>query len=166
MMRMIVGFDPSKAQAAIAELRNELAPGVQWRVLNLDQNPHGVEPARPQDKREHHGFAAGLFHSLAAWLGKGSGRASRRKNGSRLTANCLRTSLSNSAPKSWPICVTLPRAGTRRYGASGDRTTMSMRRQCACGQCATAALTSLPWRWRSTCAGSIWLKPRLIDKLG
>jgi hypothetical protein len=79
MMRMIVGFDPSKAQAAIAELRNELAPGVQWRVLNLDQNPNGVEPARPQDKREHHGFAAGLFNSLAAWLGKGSGRASRRE---------------------------------------------------------------------------------------
>jgi hypothetical protein len=79
MMRMIVGFDPSKAQAAIADLRAELAPGVQWRVLNLDQNPNGVEPARAQAQEEHHGLAANLFHRLAAWLGRANDKAGRQE---------------------------------------------------------------------------------------
>ena len=69
MMRMIVGFDPSKAQAAIAELRDELAPGVEWRVLNLDQNPNGVEPLQGQANGEGHGGAGGLLQRLAGWLG-------------------------------------------------------------------------------------------------
>src|SRR4051794_22645495 len=75
MMRMIVGFDPSKAQPAIAELRDELAPGVEWRVLNFDQNPIGVEPRRAHMNGEHHGLAANLFHRLAAWLGKANKQA-------------------------------------------------------------------------------------------
>jgi hypothetical protein len=79
MMRMIVGFDPSKAQAAIAELRAELAPGVQWRVLNLDQNPNGVEPARAEAKEEHHGLAANLFHRLAGWFGKANDQTRRQE---------------------------------------------------------------------------------------
>jgi hypothetical protein len=70
MMRMIVGFDPSKAQAAIAELRDDPVPGVEWRVLNFDQNPNCVEPGRAQINGEHHGFAANLFHRMAGWLGK------------------------------------------------------------------------------------------------
>ena len=78
-MRMIVGFDPSRAQAAIAELNTELAPGVEWRVLNLDQNPNGVEPARAQVDEDRHGLAANLFHRLAGWLGKTNDGARRQE---------------------------------------------------------------------------------------
>lgn len=78
-MRMIVGFDPSRAQAALAELRDELAPGVEWRVLNLQQNPNGAEPARAELDQEHHGFAANLFHRLAGWLGRADGGARRQE---------------------------------------------------------------------------------------
>jgi hypothetical protein len=76
---MIVGFDPSKAQAALAELRDELAPGVEWRVLNLDQNPNGVEPTRAELKEDHHGVAANLFHRLAGWLGRANDGARRQE---------------------------------------------------------------------------------------
>jgi hypothetical protein len=73
MTRMIVGFDPSKAQSALAELRSELAPGVEWRVLNLDQNPNGVEPLRTPIDEEHPGMVAKVFHRLAVWLGRTNG---------------------------------------------------------------------------------------------
>jgi hypothetical protein len=79
MMRMIVGFDPSKAQAAIAELRAELAPGVEWRVLNLDQNPNGVEPLRGQGNGEDNGGAAGLFQRVAGWLGIANEKTRRQE---------------------------------------------------------------------------------------
>jgi hypothetical protein len=69
MIRMIVGFDPSKAQPAIGELRDGLGPGVEWRVLNLDQNPNGVEPLRPQASAEEHDHAGNLLQRLASWLG-------------------------------------------------------------------------------------------------
>jgi hypothetical protein len=78
MMRMIVGFDPSKAQAAIAELRDELAPGVEWRVLNLDQNPNGVEPLRGQANGEGHG-GANLLQRLAGWLGMANEQTRRQE---------------------------------------------------------------------------------------
>jgi hypothetical protein len=79
MMRMIVGFDPSQAQAAIAELRDELAPGVEWRVLNLDQNPNGVEPLRGQANGEDHGGAGGLLQRLAGWLGRANEQTRRQE---------------------------------------------------------------------------------------
>jgi hypothetical protein len=69
MMRMIVGFDPSKAQPAIGELRQGLGPGVEWRVLNLDQNPNGVEPTRSQADEEHQEQEGNLLQRLADWLG-------------------------------------------------------------------------------------------------
>ncbi len=78
-MRMIVGFDPSKAQAAIAELRDELAPGVEWRVLNLDQNPNGVEPSRSQPNGESQGGAPNLLQRLAGWLGKANEQTRRQE---------------------------------------------------------------------------------------
>lgn len=79
MMRMIVGFDPSQAQAAIAELRDELAPGVEWRVLNLGQNPNGVEPSRALAAGEGTAAAANLFQRLAGWLGRGNAQTRRQE---------------------------------------------------------------------------------------
>ncbi len=71
MTRMILGFDPSKAQGAIAELSAGLGPGVEWRVLTLDQNPNGAEPMRPAATNEHeHEEGGGLLQRLAGWLGK------------------------------------------------------------------------------------------------
>ena len=89
MMRMIVGFDPSKAQGAIAELQQELAPGVKWRVLNSDQNPNGVEPARAQIDEEHHGVAANLFHRLAAWLSNANNQAHNPSGGELAESDSL-----------------------------------------------------------------------------
>lgn len=78
-MRMIVGFDPSKAHAAIAELREELAPGVEWCVLNLGQNPNGAEPSRSLAAGEGTGAAANLLQRLVGWLGKGSAQPRRQE---------------------------------------------------------------------------------------
>lgn len=71
MTRLIVGFDPSKAQAAIAELRDGLGTGIEWRVLNLDQNPHGVQPVRPTGDEEQHDESPNLLERLTGWLGGG-----------------------------------------------------------------------------------------------
>lgn len=79
MMRIVVGFDPSKAQAAIAELREELAPGVEWRVLNLGQNPNGAAPSRSLAAGEGTGAAANLLQRLVGWLGKGSAQSRRQE---------------------------------------------------------------------------------------
>lgn len=95
-MRMIVGFDPSKAQAAIAELREELAPGVEWRVLNLDQNPNGVEPSRGEPDGASHAGAANLLQRLTGWLGK-TGQQTRRQE---------RKPLSGQLPESNSLALT------------------------------------------------------------
>ena len=80
MTRMIVGFDPSKAQGAIAELSTGLGPGVEWRVLNLDQNPNGVEPERTAATDEdEHDEGGGLLHRLAGWLGKAGEQTQRQE---------------------------------------------------------------------------------------
>jgi hypothetical protein len=52
MMRM---FDPSRAQPALEELGQGLGPGVEWRVLDLHQNPNGVQPMRPTPSEEQGG---------------------------------------------------------------------------------------------------------------
>ena len=76
MTRMIVGFDPSKAQGAIAELRDAQVAGVEWRVPTLDQNPNGVEPARPTPGDGEPPSSAGaeegqtLLQRLGGWLSK------------------------------------------------------------------------------------------------
>lgn len=75
MARMVVGFDPSRAQAAITELQSGLGPGVEWRVLTLHQNPNGVQPMRPtpdeERGEEQHEDSPGLIERLAGLFGKG-----------------------------------------------------------------------------------------------
>ena len=71
MTRIIVGFDPSRGQAAIAELRNGLGPGIEWRVLNLQQNPNGVQPMRPTGGEEPQDESPNLIQRLAGLFGKG-----------------------------------------------------------------------------------------------
>ncbi len=112
MMRMIVGFDPTKAQAAIAELRDELAPGVEWRVLNFDQNPNGVEPSRGQEKAEDHGLAANLFHRLTGWLGKTSAEA-RRQERKPLSGQLPESDSLALTPRNSPTCGMRPPAAVR-----------------------------------------------------
>jgi hypothetical protein len=80
---MIIGLDPSRAPAALAELRSTLPPGTQWRVLTLHQNPNGADPVRPTPSEEHHGFAANLFHRLAGLLGKAQGPKTAHAGGPR-----------------------------------------------------------------------------------
>jgi hypothetical protein len=75
MARLIVGFDPSRAQAALLDLRNGLGPGVEWRVLNLQQNPNGVEPTRPETGEGQNVEEPGLLQRLAGWFGKDGDRA-------------------------------------------------------------------------------------------
>ena len=74
MARMVVGFDPSRAQAAITELQSGLGPGVEWRVLTVHQNPNGVQPMRPtpdeERGEEQHEDSPGLIERLAGWFGK------------------------------------------------------------------------------------------------
>ncbi len=70
MLRMIIGFDPSKAQLAIGELRRGIAPDVDWRVLNLEQNPNGVEPARTTAAEED--TSVNLLERVIGWFGKDS----------------------------------------------------------------------------------------------
>lgn len=69
MVRMIVGFDPSRAQPAISELHDGLGQGIEWRVLTLHQNPNGAEPMRPQVEEEEHDEDGNLLQRLAGWLG-------------------------------------------------------------------------------------------------
>lgn len=70
MTRIIVGFDPSRGQAAIAELRNGLGRGVEWRVLNLQQNPNGVQPMRPTANEEQPDESPNLIQKLAGLFDK------------------------------------------------------------------------------------------------
>jgi len=69
MMRMIVGFDPSRAQPALEELSQGLGPGVEWRVLDLHQNPNGVEPTRPEAEEQQTEPEGNLLQRLTGWLG-------------------------------------------------------------------------------------------------
>jgi hypothetical protein len=80
---MIIGLDPSRAPAALAELRSMLPPEAQWRVLTLHQNPNGADPMRPSPSEEHHGFAANLFHRLAGLLGQATGAKAPASTGPR-----------------------------------------------------------------------------------
>lgn len=83
MTRMIVGFDPSRAQPALEELGRGLGPGVEWRVLDLHQNPNGVEPMRAQTVEEEHEHEhdSNLLQRLAGWLGGGKENEDARQAG-------------------------------------------------------------------------------------
>jgi hypothetical protein len=80
---MIIGLDPSRAPAALADLRSTLPPGAEWRVLTLHQNPNGADPVRPTPSAEHHGLAASLFHRLAGLLGRAQPPKTSQEGGPR-----------------------------------------------------------------------------------
>ena len=84
MMRMIVGFDPSRAQPALGELSQGqgLGPGVEWRVLDLHQNPNGVQPMRPTAGEEPHEESPNLLQRLAGLFGKDDDQAAEPRVGS------------------------------------------------------------------------------------
>lgn len=86
MARMIIGFDPSRAQPALDELGQGLGPGVEWRVLGFHQNPNGVEPTRAQvvEEEHEHEHDSNLLQRLAGWLGgdkESEGAAGARHSG-------------------------------------------------------------------------------------
>ncbi len=51
MVRFLVGFDPTSAQAAIQDLMGMQVSGVTWRVLNYYQNVNGSEPTERRISR-------------------------------------------------------------------------------------------------------------------
>jgi hypothetical protein len=69
MVRFLVGFDPTSAQAAIQDLMGMQDRGVTWRVVNFFQNVNGSEPTEgkppvaPEVEQDHD-----WWHRLTGWL--------------------------------------------------------------------------------------------------
>lgn len=74
MARMLVGFDPTRAQAAIIDLRTLEPSGVTWHVLNFMNNVNGAAPdeaATATSAADAAEAEPGLWQRLTGWLHQG-----------------------------------------------------------------------------------------------